>query len=177
METVWAAVLPAHCWVLTVIWFHSHQRSFNVNIKSWLSPVMTLGKAQWPMPFSKELPAPKGNRHTSVRSQKTGEEPWKDSGITTHRQGSQTEANGTLEKMTLSTSSLGEWKRSESLPDSRCSTPCLGAHSLSSPTSRKFSHSENENYSTINSFKNLVAFSLQPFKHIVPILRSCKDTN
>lgn len=92
METVWAAVLPAHCWVLTVIWFHSHQRSFNVNIKSWLSPVMTLGKAQWPMPFSKELPAPKGNRHTSVRSQKTGEEPWKDSGITTHRQGSQTEA-------------------------------------------------------------------------------------
>lgn len=44
----------------------------------------------------------------------------------------------------LSTSSLGEWKRSESLPDSLFSSPSVGAHSGPSPTPRKFSHSEKE---------------------------------
>lgn len=51
---------------------------------------------------------------------------------------------GTLEKTMLSTSSLGEWKRSESLPDSLLSSPWVGAHSRPSPTPRKFSHSERE---------------------------------
>lgn len=54
--------------------------------------------------------------------------------------------------MMLSTSSLGEWKRSESLPDSLLRSPWVGAHSLPSLASRKFSHSEKETES-INTLK------------------------
>lgn len=79
---------------------------------------------------------------------RTGMKPCKPSRITTYWQESRTEPNSTFEKMMLSTSSLGEWKRSESLPDCLLRTPCFEAHSLPSPTSRKFSHSEKKIYST-----------------------------
>lgn len=81
----------------------------------------------------------------------------------------------------LSTSSLGEWKRSESLPDSLLRTPCFEAHSLPNPTSRKLSHSEKENLFN-HCFKKKKSVSFHSSLLNQPtdespsllILRSCK---
>lgn len=135
---------------------HTKGTPISLGFKTCMWPATTVRKIKWPMHFSKP-PTPGARfseREDALFSRIT--KSWRDAQY--GWQESRPEANSTLGKMMLSTSSLGEWKRSESLPDSLLRTPCFEAHSLPSPTSRKFSHSEKENV-----FNQYVKKILLPF--------------